>query len=85
MYQDSAVDYTEIPVTEIRQQLEYAKVICEDLFNKFAVKNKEECMCGGATETKLSMLLDFIHEAISWCTLLDMNQALNEKNIKEEI
>ncbi len=85
MYQNSAVDYTEIPVTEIRQQLEYAKVICEDLFNKFAVKSREKCLCGCATETKLSMLLDFIHEAISWCTLIDMNQSLNEKIIKEEI
>lgn len=85
MYQDSAVDYTEIPVTEIRQQLEYAKVICEDLFNIFAVKSKEKCLCGFATETKLSMLLDFIHEAISWCTLLDIDQALNQKIIKEEI
>lgn len=86
MNQKLLADYTEIPVSEIRQQLEYAQVICEDLFNMFAVKNQK--LCGdcenSSAETKLSMLLDFICEASCWCNVLEMNRRIPAKPAKEE-
>ena len=86
MNQKSLTDYAEIPVSEIRQQLEYAQVVCEDLFNLFAAKNHDsccDCRCS-STETKLSMLLDFICEAICWCSVLEMNRKIIDKTSKEE-
>lgn len=87
MNQPALTDYTEIPVCEIRQQLEYAQVICEDLFNMFAVKKHNNCCdCEyDSTETKLSMLLDFICEASCWCNVIEMNRKTVAKTIKEEI
>lgn len=84
---DSSTDYTEVSVSEIRQQLNYAQVICEDLFNGFAAESTVCCRKNdrNAVATKLSMLLDFIFEAKSWCTLLEMNRGFAEKlNNKEE-
>ncbi len=78
---------TEIPVTEIRKQLEYARVVCGDLLNHFSFKNLKSCCCESelnSTETKLSMLLDFISDASCWCNMLEMNQKLIEKLNKEE-
>lgn len=77
---------SEIPVTEIRKQLEYARVVCSDLFNQFASGNSGYC-CESkshSTETKLSMLLDFISDASCWCSMLEMNQKIIEKLEKEE-
>ena len=87
MTQKTLTDYTEIPVSEIRQQLEYAQVVCEDLFNLFAVKKQNNlCDCDlGSTETKLSMLLDFICEASCWCSMLEMNRKMIAKTSKEEV
>lgn len=81
MKSNTSTDYTEVSVSEIRQQLNYAQVICEDLFNCFASENTV-CCCKrnkNAVATKLSMLLDFIFEAKSWCTLLEMNRGFAEK------
>lgn len=77
----------EIPVTEIRKQLEYARVVCEDLFNQFSVK---EAKCAFrkmelyTTQTKLSMLIDFISDASCWCNMLEMNQKITERLEEEE-
>lgn len=86
MIQKTMTDYTEIPVSEIRQQLEYAQVVCEDLFNLFAVKNQNNLCCceHSSTETKLSMLLDFICEASCWCSVLETNRKMTAKTSKEE-
>lgn len=78
---------SEIPVTEIRKQLEYARVVCQDLFNQFSYKSSKSCCCESesrSTETKLSMLLDFISDASCWCNMLEMNQKIIEKLDKEE-
>ncbi len=79
-------DCSEIPVTEIRKQLEYAKVVCEDLFNHFSFRKMNDCCCESEciTETKLSMLIDVITEAKCWCNMLEMNQKIIEKLDKEE-
>lgn len=81
MSKKTSTDYTEVSVSEIRQQLNYAQVICEDLFNSFASGVPACCrkQNRGDTATKLSMLLDFIFEAKSWCTLLEMNRGFAEK------
>ncbi len=87
MNQKTIADYTEIPVSEIRQQLEYAQVVCEDLFNMFAAKNQNICRDSehSSTETKLSMLLDFICEATCWCSILETNRRMIAKTEKEEV
>lgn len=88
MYQKCCAGDTEIPAGEIRQQLEYARVIGEDLFNLFAVKSEEkplrECEYS-ATETKLSMLLDFLFQAKIWCEVLEGSHETCKKVFKEEI
>lgn len=80
-------DCSEIPVTEIRKQLEYARIVCEELFNQFSFRNSGGFCCESRThsiETKLSMLIDFISEASCWCNMLEMNQKIIEKLDKEE-
>ncbi|MBR5562321.1 MAG: hypothetical protein IKW12_04135 [Clostridia bacterium] len=89
MNKNPTTDYSEVSVSEIRQQLNYAQVICEELFNSFAPE-KAVCRCKcnrNIIATKLSMVLDFIFEAKSWCALLEMNRGFAEKlnNEEEEI
>lgn len=82
-----SAECAEIPVTEIRKQLEYARVVCQDLFNQFSLKEtnsgfrKLELY---TTQTKLSMLIDFISDASCWCNMLEMNQKISERLEKEE-
>lgn len=77
----------EIPVTEIRKQLEYARVVCQDLFNQFSLKETNSGFRRTElyiTQTKLSMLIDFISDASCWCNMLEMNQKIIEKLEKED-
>ncbi len=78
----------EIPVGELRQQLEYAGVIGGDLFNLFAGKSERNNLRPHeyrTVETKLSMLLDFIFQARLWCDVLEENVSPNGNfNVGEE-
>lgn len=64
----------EIPVGELRQQIEYARIISGDLFNLFSGKSEKntaavyEC---SVIEKKLSMILDFLFQAGLWCDVLE--------------
>lgn len=74
MSENNCVYENEIPVGELRQQLEYARVISGDLFNLFAAKdcdNNIKCCENAVIETKLSMLLDFLFQAKSWCDVIE--------------
>lgn len=78
----------EIPVGELRQQLEYADIIVGDLFNLFAAKSGENTLKTHeyhTVETKLSMVMDFIFQARLWCDVLEENILTNENfNTEEE-
>ncbi len=61
---------TEIPVSQIRQQVDYAATICSDLFNLYSPEKPDiEALLidYASTRTKLSMMLDFLHQAKLWC------------------
>ena len=64
----------EIPVGELRQQIEYARIISGDLVNLFSGKSEKntaavyEC---SVIEKKLSMILDFLFQAGLWCDVLE--------------
>ena len=66
----------EIPINEIRQQTEYAQAISNDLFGLFSGIDEptppEAVIAALPTvRTKLSMLLDFLFQAKSWCDVLE--------------
>lgn len=74
MSENKNVNENEIPVGELRRQLEYARITAGDLFNIFAVKgceNEIKCCRFPIAETKLSMLLDFLFQAKLWCDVLE--------------
>ncbi len=76
-------EYSEVPVTEIRKQLEYARVVCEDLFNEFSLQEAKGKCCAfrlHSTRTKLSMLIDFISDASCWCSMLELNQTTDKED-----
>ncbi len=65
---------TDIPVSELRQQLDYARVIGGDLLNAFskkAEKKSDEDREDEITAQKISMLLDFLFQANLWCRALE--------------
>ena len=69
----------EIPVGEIRQQLEYARITGGELFNLFAHKKTEKDILAceiPVIQTKLSMLLDFLFQANLWCDVLDEDYSI---------
>lgn len=75
----------EIPVSELKLQLDYANTISSDLFNIFAPQIPD--ISGIIREyfsiqTKLSMLLDFIFQAKAWCDTLYPKKCNNKE--KEE-
>lgn len=66
----------EIPISEIRQQTEYAQAISNDLFGLFSgidEPTSPETVAAAlpTVRTKLSMVLDFLFQAKSWCDLLE--------------
>ncbi len=70
----------QIPVAEIKLQLEYARTVGNDVFNIFAdtVPDASKLMLEYKTvQTKLSMLLDFLFQANLWCKTIE-----NEKEEK---
>ena len=73
---------TDIPVGELRQQLDYARVIGGDLLNHFSrntEKGDDEPSERAATVQKLSMLLDFLFQAELWCNILEEQFIIFEK------
>ena len=85
MQNDFISDGAEIPVGELRQQIDYARIISGDLFNLFA--KKQECHSLAAfdcsvIEKKLSMILDFLFQAGLWCDVLEENFLFFEKEKK---
>lgn len=74
MQNDCCSGSTEISVAELRQQIEYARIIGGDLFNLFARKNGENAVRAHEypiIEKKLSMILDFLFQAGLWCDVLE--------------
>ncbi len=70
----------QIPVAEIKLQLEYARTVGNDVFNLFAdtVPDASRLLLEYKTvQTKLSMLLDFLFQADLWCKTIE-----NEKEEK---
>jgi len=64
----------EIPLSELRQQLKYARVVSSDLFKIFSPEIPDISGMLGEYQTirsKLSMLLDFLFQADLWCDTLD--------------
>ncbi len=64
----------EIPVSEIEQQVDYARTVCSDLFNLFSPEEPDtEFLVNeyGSVRTRLSMMLDFLVQAKLWCEAIN--------------
>ncbi|MBQ8763297.1 MAG: hypothetical protein IJZ07_04275 [Clostridia bacterium] len=64
----------EVPVSEIEQQVEYARTVCSDLFRLFSPEEPDtEFLTSeyGSVRTRLSMMLDFLFQAKLWCETLN--------------
>ncbi len=64
----------EIPVSELRQQLDYARTVSRDLFKIFTPEEPDEenlLVEYAAIRNRLSMLLDFLFQASLWCDTLE--------------
>ncbi len=64
---------SEIPLTELKIQLEYAQTIASDLFKVFSSRepNISDILSEyPAISSKLSMILDFVFQAKLWCDTL---------------
>ena len=65
----------EFPVFEIKQQVDYARTVCSDLFRLFSPDEPDTEFLRseyGSVRTRLSMMLDFLCQAMLWC------EAINE-------
>lgn len=72
----------EIPVSQIRQQVDYARTVCSDIFNLYAPEKPDiEALLVDyqTTRTKLSMMLDFLLQARLWCDAIYKEKEKNEK------
>lgn len=77
----------EIPVSEIKQQLNYANTIGSDLFDIFShqMPDVSEILSEYfAIQTKLSMLLDFIFQAKAWCDTLYPKKCNNKEKTENK-
>lgn len=82
MQNNIVTDGTEIPVGELRQQIEYARIISGDLFNLFAGKSEKNAVRAyeySVIGKKLSMILDFLFQAGLWCDVLEEHFLIGEK------
>lgn len=64
----------EIPLSEIEQQLDYARTVCSDLFRLFSPEEPDtEILTSeyGSVRTRLSMILDFLFQAKLWCDVIN--------------
>lgn len=83
--QDVVTDASrEIPVGELKQQIEYARIISGDLFNMFAGKSEKNTVKAYeyvTVEKKLSMILDFLFQAGLWCDVIEEGFVLGKENV----
>ena len=59
----------EIPISEIEQQVDYARTVCSDLFRLFSPEEPDTEFLKseyGSVRTRLSMMLDFLFQAKLW-------------------
>ena len=73
---------TEVAVSQIRQQIDYAETICSDIFNLYAPEKPDiEALLIDypSIRTKLSMMLDFLYQASLWCDTVYTKKEKNEK------
>lgn len=71
----------EIPLSEIEQQVDYARTVCSDIFRLFSPEEPDtEFLTSeyGSIRTRLSMMLDFLFQAKLWC------DAINRETINKE-
>ncbi len=67
----------EILLSEIEQQVDYARTVCSDLFNIFSPEEPDaEFLLNeyGSVRTRLSMMLDFLFQAKLWCETTNINK-----------
>lgn len=72
----------DVSVSQIRQQVDYARTVCSDLFNLYAPEKPDiEALLIDyqTTRTKLSMMLDFLVQARLWCDAIYKEKEKNEK------
>lgn len=76
MYKKCCPLNTEIPLIEIKQQVEYARTLCSDIFTIFSNENPDtESVAADypVIRTKLSMMMDFLFQAKIWCDTLNQD------------
>lgn len=74
MKEKNTVSPTEIPLAEIRLQLNYARTVGNDIHNAFADSTPDInriLLEYRNIQTKLSMLLDFLFQADLWCKTIE--------------
>lgn len=74
MKEKESVSQTEIPLAEIRLQLNYARTVGNDIHNVFADSTPNANLIlleYRNIQTKLSMLLDFLFQADLWCKTIE--------------
>ncbi len=60
----------EVPVSEIEQQVDYARTVCSDLFRLFSPEEPDTEFLASeycSIRNRLSMTLDFLFQAKLWC------------------
>lgn len=64
----------EVPLSEIEQQVDYARTVCSDIFRLFSPKEPDTEFLTNEYEsirTRLSMMLDFLFQAKLWCDAIN--------------
>ncbi len=64
----------EVPLSEIEQQVDYARTVCSDLFRLFSPEEPDTEFLKseyGSVRTRLSMMLDFLVQAKLWCSAIN--------------
>ena len=72
----------EITASELRQQLNYSRTVCSDVFRIFSSDEPDLEMLVTeyhAIRNRLSMMLDFLFQADLWCNNLDKQISKEEK------
>ena len=87
LYKPNQAADSEIPLTELRRQLDYAQTISGDIFRIYS-KSVPDCDSliteYAAVRTKLSMILDFLFQAKLWCDIIEENTPKSIKTKEEK-
>ena len=68
------IHQNEIQVSEIEQQVDYARTVCSDLFRLFSPEEPDADFLESeysSVRTRLSMMLDFLFQAKLWCEAIN--------------